>query len=378
MAREGQRSTGSLSGTTSRHSGSSTASSTQRIAVITKERIVTPSSSSRSLVIRSWGGPVFAVLLSLTHLPPPRPVLQNISGRAGGVSMKEGKKAVNQVFKTTKSEGTQDNSGKASLPTQAMSLDKLLGAMGGLDFNLKPEDSQDNSGKASLPTQTMSRDELRGAMGGLDLSPKIEYSPELQEALKILHTTPSDKWTALKAKWQALEETMRLEFTIGRDRARKQCFTYLLLDPRITWNLPAMGPKVEEWKKFERFLSAIFYVGKGTNDRPYQHLTEALEERQQSDKKHTIRGIWDEGYGVVPLHVFHNTTSEEALTREAAIILAIGLKNLCNARQGTFYGPAKFWERSEKRQLGTNLLYRAYKILLQEGERQLRPCHFAA
>ncbi|XP_050724990.1 uncharacterized protein LOC127002817 isoform X2 [Eriocheir sinensis] len=211
-------------------------------------------------------------------------------GRAGGVSMKEGKKAVNQVFKTTKSEGTQDNSGKASLPTQAMSLDKLLGAMGGLDFNLKPEDSQDNSGKASLPTQTMSRDELRGAMGGLDLSPKIEYSPELQEALKILHTTPSDKWTALKAKWQALEETMRLEFTIGRDRARKQCFTYLLLDPRITWNLPAMGPKVEEWKKFERFLSAIFYVGKGTNDRPYQHLTEALEERQQASRIYATPG----------------------------------------------------------------------------------------
>lgn len=67
-----------------------------------------------------------------------------------------------------------------------------------------------------------------------------EYSMELQEALKKLRTAPSKEWTAMKENWQALEETMRLEFTIGRGRARKQCFTYLLLDPRITLNLPAM------------------------------------------------------------------------------------------------------------------------------------------
>lgn len=44
----------------------------------------------------------------------------------------------------------------------------------------------------------------------------------------------------------------------------------------------------------------------------------------QNEKTEKIEEIWNEGYGVVCHHVFHNTVSEEAHTREAVMILAIG------------------------------------------------------
>lgn len=45
---------------------------------------------------------------------------------------------------------------------------------------------------------------------------------------------------------------------------------------------------------------------------------------QMSEKESVVRAVWGEGYGVVSLHVFHNTIPAEAHTREAAIIAAIG------------------------------------------------------
>lgn len=35
---------------------------------------------------------------------------------------------------------------------------------------------------------------------------------------------------------------------------------------------------------------------------------------------------------------------------------------------GDYYGPAVTWEKNNQQQLGTFLLYRAFKIFLQEGE----------
>ena len=45
---------------------------------------------------------------------------------------------------------------------------------------------------------------------------------------------------------------------------------------------------------------------------------------QPSAKLDQILDIWSSGRGVVSLHVFQNTTSQEAFTREAAMIDAIG------------------------------------------------------
>ena len=48
---------------------------------------------------------------------------------------------------------------------------------------------------------------------------------------------------------------------------------------------------------------------------------------QQSSKLRHILDIWSAGYGVVSLHVFYNTTAEEAFTREACMIDAMGEKS---------------------------------------------------
>ena len=45
---------------------------------------------------------------------------------------------------------------------------------------------------------------------------------------------------------------------------------------------------------------------------------------QRSKKSERIQEIWEDGVGVVSLHIFQNTIPVEAWTREAAMISAIG------------------------------------------------------
>ena len=63
----------------------------------------------------------------------------------------------------------------------------------------------------------------------------------------------------------------------------------------------------------------------------------------------------------------------EAFTREAAMIEALDCQNLTNVKPGDYYGDAADWDLTKKFQLGTFLLFKAFRIFLQEGERQIRP-----
>ena len=54
----------------------------------------------------------------------------------------------------------------------------------------------------------------------------------------------------------------------------RNCFNYLLIDPRITQQL---ATTVGELQRFKVFVEAIFYIGKGQKDRPLQHLVDAKE-----------------------------------------------------------------------------------------------------
>merc|ERR1719348_1940568 len=166
---------------------------------------------------------------------------------------------------------------------------------------------------------------------------------------------------------------------LTHETVAKSSFNYLLLDPRLSQNIPL---KVFTWgdqELWRTFVSSVFYVGKGTRSRPFQHLYDALKQLGEppkkgvSDKIARIHEIWSEGIGVVVLQVFQNTIAVEAFTREAAMISALGLPNLTNLERGDWYGPAKEWNQGEKLELGTFLLYNAFKIFLQEGERQIRP-----
>lgn len=220
-----------------------------------------------------------------------------------------------------------------------------------------------------------------------------------------------------------------------REGHLKKSFVYLLLDPRVSENLSAQRDHLAAHELWKRFLSAVFYVGKGKSSRPYCHLYDAiklhhqresagcenirreqtggagftveaeeiifqcseasmaaaaggnnLRKRGQSGKRsgrkqqavdsaklNRIIDIWAAGKGVVCLHVFHNIMPAEAYTREAAIIDAYGVQNLTNLKRGDYYGKCLSWPMKRRKQLGILLLYKALLIHLAEGETQLLP-----
>ncbi len=53
--------------------------------------------------------------------------------------------------------------------------------------------------------------------------------------------------------------------------------------------------------------------------------------------------------------------------------LVTGLNRLTNQQSGQCYGSVKSWVPSKKRRLGAFLLLKAFRILLSEGERQIKP-----
>ncbi|XP_078489698.1 uncharacterized protein LOC144746277 [Ciona intestinalis] len=176
------------------------------------------------------------------------------------------------------------------------------------------------------------------------------------------------------------DQTLRLEFDNSNLRLRegnsKDCFNYLLLDPRVTKNLPSRINQLSEVECLKIFSGAIFYVGKGKRSRPYDHFKDAIRAKtnnQSSAKLQHILDIWKNDCGVISLHVFQNVVSEEAHTREAAMIAAIGVPHLTNCVRGKCYGSASKWTLSRLRHYGAFLIVSAMRILLVEGERQIRP-----
>lgn len=208
---------------------------------------------------------------------------------------------------------------------------------------------------------------------------KNSYSPTLERSLK------SEKFLEEIPKYVKLEEEMSQSFEGDNSKKRwregcsKTSFNYLLLDSRVSLNLPKRAGNLTTAEIWECFLSAVFYVGKGKRTRPYAHLYQAVAvwRKNDSDKSDSktqhIIDIWKDNLGVVCLHVFQNIIPVEAYTREAAMIDAIGLPNLNNLKCGEYYGVASTWAKKNKIQLGVYLLHKAMLIFLNEGERQIRP-----
>ncbi|XP_055021111.1 LOW QUALITY PROTEIN: ankyrin repeat and LEM domain-containing protein 1 [Boleophthalmus pectinirostris] len=212
---------------------------------------------------------------------------------------------------------------------------------------------------------------------GLDQTQSdLGYSVELCRVLRTFELPQSQEdEQALCQQFEQPDQNRK-----WREGIIKSSFNYLLLDPRVTNNLPFRSHTITPHECFKTFVNAIFYVGKGKRSRPYSHLYEALEyyKGEKSSKKlcrkvdHILQ-VWNAGQGVISLHCFQNVIPVEAYTREACMVEAIGLKMLTNQKRGDYYGIASNWQQRRKKELGIHLLYRAMQIFLAEGERQLRP-----
>ncbi|XP_067824736.1 ankyrin repeat and LEM domain-containing protein 1 [Heptranchias perlo] len=205
------------------------------------------------------------------------------------------------------------------------------------------------------------------------------YSPELCQSLdKFVFPDCSQDEMALAQQFDQPDQNRR-----WREGLLKSSFNYLLLDPRVTKNLPARCHSLSPAECFRTFVSSIFYVGKGKRSRPYCHLYEALTHCKNGNEQ--VRGnsvsvklkhildIWESGQGVISLHCFQNVIPVEAYTREACMVDALGLQMLTNKKRGDYYGVAATWPMKQRRWLGAHMLRRAMQIFLAEGERQLRP-----
>ncbi|XP_029646306.1 uncharacterized protein LOC115220343 isoform X1 [Octopus sinensis] len=242
-----------------------------------------------------------------------------------------------------------------------------------VDFDLP------HPGPITSTTRGMYINRLKAIANGT-LSPKVLPSPDYPVTLRqAMRELPN--WTeTIEMEQKMVEKFESSKYSQKRKGGNlKHFFTYLLLDPRVTKNLPFQASKIgDKSELFRNFVYAIFYVGKGTRDRPYSHLYEAMKrlnskETKNDEKLSHIIDIWNDEQGVISLHCFQGVISDEAHSREACIIDAIGLFNLTNKMRGTCYGLTAKWSASQKRRMGTYWLYKAFQIFLAEGERQIFP-----
>lgn len=102
------------------------------------------------------------------------------------------------------------------------------------------------------------------------------YSNELT---KVLITDEYDTWKATLKSWNILEK----EIIYNKNGTS---FTYLLLDPRITRNLPSRADQINDpIEIWQTFISSIFYIGKGTKSRPNDHMNEAFSSWIETNNK---------------------------------------------------------------------------------------------
>lgn len=80
----------------------------------------------------------------------------------------------------------------------------------------------------------------------------------------------------------------------------------------------------------------VFYVGKGTGNRVFEHVSCALVEPTESEKFERIRAIKQSGNSVQHFILRHGLTEPMAFEVEAAVIDFVGISNLSNLQSGHY------------------------------------------
>ena len=149
------------------------------------------------------------------------------------------------------------------------------------------------------------------------------------------------------------------------------CNLKKILDHYDSLCLTKMSPTTEH---FNGFKSECFYAGKGIDYRVNSHLINSkkikmkkLKPKKVCAKFSKICRIWDNGGGVFVVKLFGECSSFEALSKEYAIIKAIGLNRLTNVINGTCYGDMKAcWNETEVVNYGNMLLMNVFNMCIQE------------
>ncbi|XP_072261252.1 ankyrin repeat and LEM domain-containing protein 1 isoform X2 [Pyxicephalus adspersus] len=109
----------------------------------------------------------------------------------------------------------------------------------------------------------------------------LEYSPELSLALRTYNIPDCNHdEELLSQEFDQPDKTKK-----WREGVLKSSFNYLLLDPRVTQNLPSRCHTLSFPQCLRTFVQAVFYVGKGKRARPYCHLYESLTHYKGSIKQ---------------------------------------------------------------------------------------------
>lgn len=102
------------------------------------------------------------------------------------------------------------------------------------------------------------------------------------ELVKTLRDENAENYSEMISSFEELEKQMICGFSscqgkVFREGNLKTSFNYLLIDPLISENLPGESRLISKHQTWKRFVSSIFYVGKGKSSRPYAHLYDAIK-----------------------------------------------------------------------------------------------------
>ena len=173
----------------------------------------------------------------------------------------------------------------------------------------------------------------------------------------------------------------------NRHMVSKTSFNYMMIDPRVCGDLVSQACTTAPEELFRRFINSIFYVGKGSDNRPNKHLWSAAHAKNNGarnekmklsnqEKYHVIWDIWKEGRGPIMFQAFQGQVAVEAFTREASMIEALLVcGNLKNISPGDWYGSSRNWSKNERIKMGMYFLLKIFAMFLTDGgQRETRRC----
>lgn len=96
-----------------------------------------------------------------------------------------------------------------------------------------------------------------------------------------------EKWTPLEAL--LVDQIRNAALAGNKFDSTKQYFTYLLLDPSATKKISNYRlNETDLCSSWESFLKSVFYIGKGKNSRPLDHLLDAMKHDKSSPSEKVL------------------------------------------------------------------------------------------